>query len=1155
MMPAVGESSEVDPLDPVAEEIVSRFRGGERPTPAEYALRFPALAERIRVLFPALVAMEEGCSVVGPFTGSALVAPAVPERVGEFLILRKIGEGGMGIVYEAMQESLGRHVALKVLLPRRDGRQLERFRREARTAARLHHTNIVPIFAVGEVADVHFYAMQYIHGQGLDAVLQVVRSLRDPSGGRAPRGDSLAGTVAKSLADGEFEPVTPGGQKPDCPAAPGSSATDLTGPSERRYYREVARLGAQAAEALAYAHGQGVIHRDIKPSNLLLDTGGTLWIADFGLAKAGDSDNLTHTGDLVGTLRYMAPERFRGKGDARSDIYSLGATLYEMLTLRPAFGGDDRLGLLDRIGREAPPRPRRCDSRIPRDLETIVLKAMAREPAERYRSAADLANDLARFLGNRPLQARRTTFVEDLWRWGRRNPIVATLAASVILLLAILAAGSSVVAFRMGRARDEAVSLGAHARAAERERSRQLAQSLLDQARALRLSRRPGQRFGTLDTLIRATRVGKESGEPPAFFAELRTQAIACLALPDVRLDHLPAPVEFAPRPIVAATPEVYAAFDLDGRLRVARLADDQELARLTVYAGESTVRLGGGCPIIAVRSETGGIRAWDLRRGGIVPIRDEPFHVRAHDVRRDGAELAIGLDDCSIVLVDLEGGQEPRRFPVQRAPIDLAYSPEGRRLAVSERKAVEILDVRSGLVVADLPQPGQVFSTAWDPEGRELAVACNNAQILVWDVATSRCVQHLTAGSGGMKVAYALDGGLLFSSGWDGVLRMWDTRGGQLRLAVQDARYMMVGDGGNLLLNHQLGQPPARIEVATGREYRRLERPSRIDPTIGAVAAHPSGRLLAASLLDRIGLWDMDTGRLLANLPASGAYIAFDAAGDLVVHGKKGLIRWPVRAGPGGRWVAGPPVRIDAPESDVVMAVACSRDGTVVAGTFREGVGVLRADAPGRITWLGHQSDVRGLAVSPDGRWVAAGSWDSDEGAMVYDATTGRPEIRIKVGSCVSVEFSPDGRYLVIGNGPGEERIVRVGDWGNVAAFSGLTVAFTADGRLLAVAGTDGAVRLLDPETGYERARLEQPEPDRIHGLAFAPDGARLAVSCSLERPIAVWNLGLIRRQLQGLGLDWEGPPIVREGAKRIEALEVVGDSHLDPPAGAQVK
>ena len=264
--------------------------------------------------------------------------------------------------------------------------------------------------------------------------------------------------------------------------------SDLPGRSEAVYYREVARLGAQAAEALAYAHAQGVLHRDIKPSNLLLDTQGTLWITDFGLAKAEDSDDLTHTGDLVGTLRYMAPERLRGRADPRSDVYALGATLYELLALRPAFADSDRLELMERIAREVPPSPRRDEPRIPRDLETIVRKAMARDPADRYRSATELAEDLHRFLGDRPIRARRASPLEGLWRWARRNRLVAGLAASIAMLLVLFAVGASLAAFRMGRDRDQA-------RTAERERTRQLARSLLDQARAARFSRRPGQRF------------------------------------------------------------------------------------------------------------------------------------------------------------------------------------------------------------------------------------------------------------------------------------------------------------------------------------------------------------------------------------------------------------------------------------------------------------------------------------------------------------------------------------------------------------------------------------------------------------------------------------------------------------------------------------
>src|SRR5262249_10804948 len=155
------------------------------------------------------------------------------------------------------------------------------------------------------------------------------------------------------------------------------------------YWQSVARIGIQVAEALAYASSQGILHRDIKPSNLLLDAQGTVWVTDFGLAKTADSEDLTHTGDVVGTLRYMPAERFQGKSDARGDVYSLGIALYELATLRPAFVDSDRVQLMRRVLHEEPPRPRRLDRQIPRDLETILLKAMNKEPAHRYSTAAE----------------------------------------------------------------------------------------------------------------------------------------------------------------------------------------------------------------------------------------------------------------------------------------------------------------------------------------------------------------------------------------------------------------------------------------------------------------------------------------------------------------------------------------------------------------------------------------------------------------------------------------------------------------------------------------------------------------------------------------------------------------------------------------------
>ena len=281
----------------------------------------------------------------------------------------------MGVVYEAEQESLGRRVALKVLSAGAllDPKQVRRFEREAKAAARLHHTNIVPVFGVGRQDGHHYFVMQFIAGLGLDVVLDDLRRLRrakseaGPAAEPVPAASRVAGLtaadVARSLITGRFaadgppgdgsvtEPVDDAAAPPPPPSGPGptagSSSAILPGSSElsassdpdRQFYRSVARIGIQVAEALEYANRQGILHRDVKPSNLLLDNHGNVWVADFGLAKTGEADDLTHTGDILGTIRYMAPERFSGQCDARSDVYSLGLTLYELVALRPAYRG------------------------------------------------------------------------------------------------------------------------------------------------------------------------------------------------------------------------------------------------------------------------------------------------------------------------------------------------------------------------------------------------------------------------------------------------------------------------------------------------------------------------------------------------------------------------------------------------------------------------------------------------------------------------------------------------------------------------------------------------------------------------------------------------------------------------------------------------
>jgi serine/threonine protein kinase/Flp pilus assembly protein TadD len=466
--PSAGESLRPEDLiGELAEAFLERQRRGERPAVEEYAAAHPNLAGEIRRLFPALLMMEELKPADSDLTGIvAAVRGAAPERLGDYRILREVGRGGMGVVYEAEQESLGRRVALKVMAAPglRNPKQLLRFHREARAAARLHHTNIVPVFGVGEAEGLHYYVMQFIAGLGLDAVLKELRRLRSPGppgATPAPSAGGHAATVtdaARSLLTGRF-PLAPAEERSEERPAPGratpaaapapSSSLVLPGRSGRSsaadpacpYARSVALIGVQVAEALEYAHRQGVLHRDIKPSNLLLDGQGTVWVADFGLAKVADSDDLTHTGDLVGTVRYMAPERFEGRCDARSDVYALGLTLYELLALRPAFDESDRHRLIRLVTQCEPPRLRALDPLIPRDLETVVHKALEREPARRYSDAGALAEDLHRFVEGRPIRARRIGPLGHAWRWGRRNPAGAALAAAVLALVGFSVGG------------------------------------------------------------------------------------------------------------------------------------------------------------------------------------------------------------------------------------------------------------------------------------------------------------------------------------------------------------------------------------------------------------------------------------------------------------------------------------------------------------------------------------------------------------------------------------------------------------------------------------------------------------------------------------------------------------------------------------------
>ena len=746
----------------LAEEFLERYRQGQRPSLKEYIDRHPELAAEIKDVFPAMALMENIAladeSLVGdePASGGRQ-PPDTLKQLGDFRIIREVGHGGMGIVYEAEQVSLGRHVALKVL-PQKlllDAGRKRRFEREAKAAAKLHHTNIVPVFGVGEQDGIPYYVMQFIQGRGLDEVIEELRHLRhpgqpttQPEGPRqvsdSSQQDFSAADVARSLLTGEFQPpigptVEDSPREADPAAAPppasssggrlsdtfspSSSSVVLPGQSEEShkargkkptYWQSVAQLGVQVAEALEHAHGQGILHRDIKPSNLLLDLRGSVWVTDFGLAKADDQPNLTATGDILGTLRYMPPEAFEGQADARSDLYALGLTLYELLAFRPAFDQKDRPRLVQQVTAAEPPRLGKLNPQVPRDLETVVHKAIDREPGRRYPSAAALAADLRRFLEDEPIEARRQSEAERLLRWARRHKGVAAALSAVALLLVLLAAGAVLAAasFRQQEQEQRRLAGEKEEERGRAEQARTLAEEAQKKESDLRaLAEKQGQELRR-NLYVAEMNLAEQAAESPSGIGRVgELLAPWPRSQPDLRGWEWFYFKGLCHRDLLTLRGHTFG---------VASVAWSPDGTRLASAGGDGTVKV------------------WEAASSkGTLTLRGHTNTVKSVAWSPDGTRLASTSWDATVKVWEAASGKDTLTLRGHTNPVEsVAWSPDGTRLASAGADGtVKVWDTAAAKETLTLREHSQrVLSVAWSPDGTRLASASDDQTILVHD-------------------------------------------------------------------------------------------------------------------------------------------------------------------------------------------------------------------------------------------------------------------------------------------------------------------------------------------------------------------------------------------------------------------------------------